>query len=71
MKHYLLLVLLLSFATPTLAQIIPEYDLGGAKQPKPDLSFRKEDQYKRVHQSSLRFILRGELDETEAFSIST
>ncbi len=49
------------------AQEIPEYDLGGASKPKPDMSFRKEDQYKRVHQSSLRFILRGELDKTEAF----
>jgi len=49
------------------AQEIPDYDLGGASKPKPDMSFRKEDQYKRVHQSALRFILRGELDKTEAF----
>ncbi len=51
----------------TSAQVIPEYDLAGARKPKPDLSFKKEDQYKRVHQSSLRFILRGELDKTETF----
>lgn len=49
------------------AQIIPPYDLGGASKPRPDLSFRKENQYKRVHQSALRFILRGALDETEEF----
>lgn len=49
------------------AQEIPEYDLGGASKPKPDLSFRKENQYKRVHQSSLRLILRGELDKTQQF----
>ncbi len=40
---------------------------GGASKPKPDLSFRKENQYKRVHQSSLRLILRGEIDKTEQF----
>lgn len=49
------------------AQVIPSYDLGGASKPRPDLSFRKENQYKRVHQSSLRLILRGELDKTEDF----
>ena len=49
------------------AQGIPDYRLGGASRPTPDLSFRKEDQYKRVHQSSLRFILRGQLEKTEAF----
>lgn len=50
-----------------IAQVIPPYDLGGASKPNPDLSFRKANQYKRVHQSSLRFILRNKLDETEAF----
>ena len=49
------------------AQVIQDYDLGGASKPKPDMSFKKENQYKRVHQSSLRFILRGELDKTETF----
>ena len=49
------------------AQVIPEYDLGGAHRPQPDLSFRKEKQYKRVHQSSLRLILRGEIEKTEKF----
>lgn len=49
------------------SQEIPPYDLGGASKPRPDLSFRKENQYKRVHQASLRFILRGELDKTESF----
>jgi len=49
------------------AQTIPDYELGGASRPKPDLSFRKAGQYKRVHQSSLRFILHGQLDRTETF----
>jgi alkaline phosphatase D len=68
MQFHKPMILCLALATsPCLAQVIPEYDLGGASKPKPDMSFRKENQYKRVHQSSLRFILRGELDKTEAF----
>jgi alkaline phosphatase D len=61
------LVLCVMLSTAADGQFIPDYDLGGASKPRPDLSFRKEDQYKRVHQSSLRFILRGELDKTEEF----
>lgn len=49
------------------AQIIPAYDLGGASKPSPSLQFFEEDKYKRVHQSSLRFIARGELEKTEKF----
>ena len=41
--------------------------MGGASRPRPDLSFRGDNQYKRVHQSSLRFILRGEFEKTEEF----
>lgn len=68
MKHRLFLVIACLLTTPPVsAQIIPEYDLGGASKPNPDLSFKKENQYKRVHQASLRFILRGELDKTEEF----
>ena len=68
MNRFLLLMILgLFIADSCSAQLIPEYDLGGASRPRPDLSFRKENQYKRVHQSSLRLILRGELDKTEAF----
>ena len=68
MKLYLpILLSCLWFAPLAVAQIIPDYDLGGASKPRPDMSFRKENQYKRVHQSSLRFILRGQLDKTEAF----
>ncbi|MCR9201928.1 MAG: alkaline phosphatase D family protein [Planctomycetaceae bacterium] len=48
-------------------QPIDDYDLGGASRPKPDFSFRKEDQYKRVHQASLRFILQGERQRSEEF----
>ena len=65
-KPILILTCIL-IVSPAVAQVIPEYDLGGASKPKPDLSFKKEKQYKRVHQASLRFILRGELDKTEAF----
>lgn len=49
------------------AQEIPEYDLGGARKPKPDMSFRKERQYKRVHQASLRNVLRGHIEKSEQF----
>lgn len=51
----------------SLAQPIEDYDLGGASRPKPDVSFRKEDQYKRVHQASLRFILQGEPERSLEF----
>ena len=64
------LLILLAMFVPNVsgtAQILPAYNLGGASKPKPDLSFKKENQYKRVHQASLRFILRGELDKTEEF----
>ncbi len=68
MKRTFLAILIALFsATGAFAQVIRDYDLGGASKPKPDMSFRKENQYKRVHQSSLRFILRGELDKTEKF----
>lgn len=53
--------------TSLYGQRIPDYDLGGASKPKPDFSFRKEDQYKRVHQASLRFILNGDTDRSEQF----
>ena len=49
------------------AQVIPDYDLGGASKPSVWLKFFEEDKYKRVHQSSLRLVLRGELDKTEEF----
>ena len=66
-RYFLIATAILTLTTPGATQIVPAYDLGGAKKPKPDMSFRKENQYKRVHQSSLRFILRGELDKTEEF----
>ncbi len=68
MNRFILAILIaLTSTTGSFAQVLPDYDLGGASKPRPDLSFRKENQYKRVHQSSLRFILRGELDKTETF----
>ncbi len=69
MKPTLLIVCLILVAWPRLgvAQVTESYDLGGASKPNPDQSFRKENQYKRVHQSSLRFILQDKLDETEEF----
>ena len=69
MKFFLtfLSCLLFWLSGNTTAQIIPDYDLGGASKPKPELSFKRERYYKRVHQSSLRFILRGKLDKSEEF----
>lgn len=60
-------VALLVMVAPAQAQPLDPYDLGGAKRPAPELSFGKGDQYKRVHQTALRFILRGQLDRTETF----
>jgi alkaline phosphatase D len=48
-------------------QVVAPYDLGGASRPKPDLTFRDADQYKRVHQTALRWILRGQTDKPEQF----
>jgi len=68
MRHTLFpLAALLLLTVSGLAQQLPDYDLGGAKKPKPDFSFRKEGQYKRVHQASLRFILGDEIPKSEAF----
>ena len=61
------LAVLLLFSVSSFAQEIPDYDLGGARKPKPDFSFRKEGQYKRVHQAALRFILGDEIPKSEAF----
>ena len=65
-RFYVIALLLLP-SSVCLAQVIPAYDLGGASKPKPDWKFRDEDQYKRVHQSALRWILRGKMDEPESF----
>ena len=55
-------------ATLGSAQVIPDYDLGGASKPKLQMKLgSKEDQYKRVHQTSLRLVLRGELEKTQKF----
>ena len=68
MKHCMfLLIVSTSISSSVTGQVIPEYDLGGASRPVPELTFRKAKQYKRVHQTSLRLILRGELDKPEAF----
>ena len=61
------LIVIVGLQSASKAQTIDDYDLGGASKPKPQLSFSKEDKYKRVHQFSLRFILRGKLDKTEKF----
>ena len=61
------LVCLLAVGMRASAQEIPPYDLGGASRPRPDMKLRGGDQYKRVHQTALRYILRGELDSTETF----
>ena len=61
------LIVIVGLQSASKAQTIDDYDLGGASKPKPQRSFSKEDKYKRVHQFSLRFILRGKLDKTEKF----
>lgn len=53
--------------SPGMAQPIPEYDIGGARQPKTDMTFRRERQYKRVHQVALRLILNDRSEECETF----
>jgi len=62
---FLLTSLILTAGTQ--AQVIEEYDIGGASKPKPFLKFKDNGQYKRIHQGSLRFVLRGQLDKTEEF----
>jgi len=70
MLHLLLTVSLSAtflLVSPCCAQVLPDYDLGGARKPKPDMSFRKENQYKRVHQAALRFVLHGEIAKSDSF----
>ncbi len=69
MKYLLIAVAcLIWMATNVSAQVIPKYDLGGASKPQPQLKLSaKEGHYKRVHQTSLRMILRGELVPTQEF----
>jgi alkaline phosphatase D len=70
MSRCLLVIVSLSFSLSTLeccAQEISDYDLGGARKPKPDFSFHKEGQYKRVHQAALRFVLRDQTPKSEEF----
>lgn len=45
----------------------PAYDLGGASKPRPDMSLKRDNQYKRVHQVALRYILLGEFDQAGDF----
>lgn len=42
-------------------------DLGGASPPRPDMTLRRDWQYKRVHQVALRYILLKRYDEAEQF----
>ena len=49
------------------AQELEKYDLGGASRPRPQKNFKDKGQYKRVHQSSLRFILRGDSEKSKTF----
>ena len=65
---FVVIVCLLWVAGEAAAQVIPEYDLGGASKPKLFMKLSsKEGKYKRVHQTSLRLILRGEIEKTEKF----
>ena len=57
-----------SGASQAVAQVIPDYDLGGASKPKLQKKLRdKAGQYKRVHQTSLRLILRDQIEEVQRF----
>lgn len=64
---YLSLIIAVGLQGTLKGQVIPDYDLGGASKPKVWLKIFDEDWYKRIHQSSLRLILRGKLDKTEEF----
>lgn len=59
--------LLLSVLVLVSLAVADDDPLGGAKPPKPDLSLKRDWQYKRVHQLALRYILLGRLDEAESF----
>lgn len=58
-----LLLLVIASSIPALAAD----PLGGARQPKPDMSLKRDWQYKRVHQLALRYILLNRLDDAESF----
>ncbi|MCA9109426.1 MAG: alkaline phosphatase D family protein [Planctomycetaceae bacterium] len=49
------------------AAAVADDALGGAKPPVPDMSLKRDWQYKRVHQLALRYILLGRLDEADSF----
>jgi len=59
-----LFCLLLATSSDALAQ---DYDLAGARRPKPDMSLKRSDQYKRVHQVTLRYMLRDRADEAREY----
>ncbi len=64
MKHIaplLICVVLLS------SDAVGDDALGGAKEPKPDISLKRNWQSKRVHQLALRYILLGRLDDADSF----
>jgi alkaline phosphatase D len=69
MKCIAILVAVLLFtARSGEAQILQPYDLGGASKPKTMKKLSaKEGFYKRVHQTSLRLILRGEIEKPQKF----
>ncbi len=57
-----------SGAARVTAQVVPDYDLGGASKPSLQMNLHdREWQYKRVHQTSLRLILRDEIKEVQEF----
>ncbi len=69
MKRILILNALLFFtARASEAQVLSPYDLGGASKPKIQKKLGAEQEYyKRVHQTSLRLILRGETVQPKKF----
>lgn len=69
MKRIVILTAVLLFtARASDAQILSPYDLGGASKPKTLSKLNaKKGFYKRVHQTSLRLILRGETEKPKKF----
>ncbi|MFG0333173.1 MAG: tetratricopeptide repeat protein, partial [Maioricimonas sp. JB049] len=65
--HRITLVLLCLSLISVPAALAQDYDLGGARRPNPDMSLKRSGQYKRVHQVTLRYLLRDRADEAREY----
>lgn len=59
------LILFSAVGLELLAQELPPYELGGASKPAAQMSIRKNEPYKRIHQLALRLVLREQADKAE------